>query len=294
MLRTIDPSRPDGRLIRSSLFALVTVCLGALSACGGGGSSTGSAPRPEPTGGGGSGGSTPPAAATTIDVLALVTESAATIYPNPLGRVTHLVNVTNDILAANATNTRINLKHVTTVSYPDGPSAPTALDDLTFANHAAFGGVAALRNAQAADVVVLFRPYANDGYCGFAWVGGMGTQGDFSNPQQANFAYSVVSLNCSDYVLLHEIGHNMGLVHSRRDNPDGGSFSYGAGYGVDNVFATIMAPPNTFNAPQLPVLSSPSRNCSGYPCGVAYTDPSQGAEAARALMQVAAQIAAYR
>jgi hypothetical protein len=275
----------------------LTLCL---AACGGGGS--GAQSTPAPTGGDGGVTTNPPpagpppapTAATVIDVLVVVSEGAAALYGDPGLRIAHLFSVANDILAAGTTATRINLKHLVTVPYPDGTGITDALDDLTFGRHAALADVASLRDAQRADLTVLFRPYANDGYCGFAWVGGQGTQGDFSNVAQANFGYAVVSINCSDYVLLHEIGHNLGLVHSRRENPAGGSLSFGAGYGVDNVFATVMASPSTFNAPQLPVLSSAQRSCNGYPCGVDYRDTNNGAEAARAIGIVSNQVAAYR
>ncbi len=268
-----------------------------ITACGGGGGGSTSTGAPTPTGGGGTGEAPtapqPPPTAV-IDVLAVIAHGADALYADPAGRVRHLVNVSNDILSSAGTRIELRLTHVARAAYPDGIGATDALDDLTFGSHESLAPIAALRNATGADMTVLFRPYANDGYCGFAWVGGQNTMGNFANPSEADYAYSVVSLNCSDYVLLHELGHNMGLVHSRRENPAGGSYPHGAGYGVDGVFTTVMATPSAFNAPQLPVLSSASRTCIGYPCGVVHTDAVNGSEAARALEHVGAQIAAYR
>ena len=65
------------------------------------------------------------------------------------------------------------------------------LQDLTFARHAAFADTATLRDDVEADLVTLIRPYANDGLCGYAWIGGYGTGGDFGNPAEADYAYSV-------------------------------------------------------------------------------------------------------
>jgi hypothetical protein len=94
--------------------------------------------------------------------------------------------------------------------------------------------------------------------------------------------------------LLHELGHNLGLVHSRRENPDGGSLPYGAGHGVDNGFVTIMASPGAFNAIRLPRLASPSLGCQGQPCGVHHEDSERGADAVRAIERAMEQVSRYR
>jgi hypothetical protein len=229
-----------------------------------------------------------------IDVLAVIAASVAERYPNPELRVSHLFNVANDVLAANAVPLRLELVRTVNVAYPDGPDAPTALNDLTFGTHPALASVAALRQSAHADLVVLVRPYGNDGYCGYAWVGGTGTGGDLSSAAQADFGFSVVAADCSDYALVHELGHNLGLVHSRREAPAGGSLAYGAGFGRDNDFVTLMATPGVFNAVQLPVFSNPSRQCHDSPCGVSYTDSSNGADAVRALATTVGQVATYR
>lgn len=289
MRSTIDPFPPRER--RSFAFAFL---LTLTAACGGGGGGT---TTPTPTGG--SQGPAqplpiPPAAAINIDVLAVVTESVLHQYNDPTLRIDHLVDVANDVLAGAGVALQFKLRRIEAVAYPDGPDAPTALDDLTFARHPAFATIPALRDAMHADLVVLIRPYANDGYCGYAWTNGTGTSVGATSPTFANYGYSVVAVDCSDYVLLHELGHNLGLAHSRRESPNGGGLSYGAGYGRDNDFVTIMASPSVFNAVQLPLLSDPNRSCNGSPCGVDYADPINGADSVRALAAVMGQVATYR
>ena len=287
MSSTIDHCRPaDARSLALALLVCMT------TACGGGGGATpvsqpASGPPPTPV-------PTPRSVNTGIDVLALVSDSVGAQYADPTLRVDHLFDVTNDVLMTSGVDLQFNVIQIRTVAYPDGPDAPTALDDLTFGRDPALADVHALRDAVHADLVVLIRPYANDGYCGYAWTGGLGTHGDFSDPKLADYGYAVAASDCSDYVLLHEFGHNLGLVHSRREAPDGGSLSYGAGYGRDNDFVTIMASPTAFNALQLPVLSDPLRRCDGVPCGVDHSDAVNGADSARALRLTMGQVATYR
>lgn len=267
-----------------------------LCACGGSSSSSSSAAPPE------SGNENPqvtpstppPTAQTAIKALALYTQSLNGVYSDTDLRIQHLFNVTNDVLQTSGLDIEIELVHLEQVDYPDGFDITRALEDLTGAQHPAFSNVRALRDQVAADVVVLFRPYANDGYCGYAWIGGYQTDGDFSHPAEPDYAYSAVAANCSDYTLLHELGHNMGLAHSRREAPDGGSLSYGAGFGVDNDFVTIMATASEFNAVQLPRLSSPRLKCNAQACGVASSNPAAGADAVQALTISKDQIASYR
>jgi hypothetical protein len=177
------------------------------------------------------------------------------------------------------------------VNYPDDAPMQASLEAVTY-GEAGLEDVDAWRDADSADLVVLFRPYANDGRCGLAWVGGYGQDGDFTGYDA--FGAAVVALNCSDYTLLHELGHNLGLVHSRREEPDGGALRYGAGFGVDDSFVTLLASPAVYNAPRLPRLASPAQTCNGSPCGIDHRDPRNGADAVRALNRVKDQIAAYR
>ncbi|MGY3854375.1 reprolysin-like metallopeptidase [Aeromonas aquatilis] len=66
----------------------------------------------------------------------------------------------------------------------------------------------------------------------------------------------------------HEIGHNMGLMHTTEDAVNAGKHKYAAGYGVTGLFATIMSYPSVFNTNErLFVFSNPYFKCLGEPCG---------------------------
>ena len=287
------------RCLALSLIAML------LAACGGGGGGGGSSDpatavseaAPPATSNANTPSDNPapaPAAATEIKLLALYTDGVAEQFTAPDLRIQHLVNVANDVVTQSGVELRFVLAHIEWVDYPDNVPPPQALDDVTFAAHSALAGVPGLRDQVDADLVVLVKPYANDGLCGYAWIGGYQMAGDFGNPAEADYGYSVVASNCSDYNLIHELGHNLGLAHSRRESPDGGTFNYALGHGMDHDFVTIMASPDEYAAPRLPKLSSPTLTCNAQPCGVPADNIQAGADAVRALNVSKDQVAAYR
>ena len=259
-------------------------------------------------GGGGGGGSSnatpasanPPSAPvapaanpiTTIDVLGLITPGVEGLFVDSDLRIQHLFNVANDVLSDNGADLNFELVHLEVIEAADGGDTALLLEDLTYGADP-FENVAALRDQYSADLIVLFRPYANDGRCGYAWIGGFSQQGDFSDPAEADFGYSVVAANCGDYTLLHELGHNLGLAHSRRETDQGGTYMWSVGYGVEQDFVTIMASPSEFNASRMPKFSSPNSTCNDQPCGINHQQ-DQGADALRSIEIVKDQVANYR
>ena len=107
---------------------------------------------------------------------------------------------------------------------------------------------------------------------------------------------AVVAIDNTSLTLVHEIGHLMGLTHSRRQEMEvaGGTFPWSLGHGIDDDFTTIMSYDTEFNALGLGFFSSPDLSCGadGLPCGVARSDLSRGANAVLSLQTTAIQVAA--
>jgi hypothetical protein len=133
--------------------------------------------------------------------------------------------------------------------------------------------------------------------CGLANLGGFGSGGDFLSENNRKNANGTVYINCGDdTTTVHEIGHILGLGHSRKQDPiDGGTFDWAVGYGVDANFVTVMAYGSEFAGANT-ILKHASPNdlgCNNLPCGIAKTDAANGADAVEALRVSQYQVAKY-
>lgn len=237
------------------------------------------------------------ASAATIDVLVLYTPGVEAKYSgDPLTRFHHLFNVSNQVYADSDVDLSVRVAGAVKVNYTDGGSANVALDDVTY-GRSVFSNVESLRTQYNADMVLLYRVYqSSHGSCGLAWVN-TGSNGKLSSSNAKQYMYAHVGIDgCPDHTTVHELGHNMGLNHSRVQDKKGGVYPYALGYGVAGKFTDVMAYTSSFKLDYwtgtVYKLSNPLITCRGLPCGVD-RNRADGADAAFAVNLTGPQIANF-
>lgn len=231
-----------------------------------------------------------------IDLLVLYTDTLVELRGSVSAVETEIINlvaITNQAHLDSGSRVRFSLARTAQVQDVPDSSNRGILNDVTD-NEVAGVDVTALRDDNAADMVVVVRPHLyGDLSCGIAWLQSYDQQG--LNADES-IAYSVVNVDesCGRYVFPHELGHNLGSAHDRETSTSDGTVQYGAyaysfGFRQDGppAFATIMAYED--GLPWVGYFSSPASTLCGAPCGEV-----DQADNVRSMNRVAPAIAAFR
>ena len=234
-------------------------------------------------------------AETSIDILGVYTTETANKMDHTAA-IQHRFNVGNQILKRSQVDVKINLIGLKEYNYDSKPgrkkSQDQAIDAITPSTYfrkqsPIFSDIEKVREEKGADMVALFRyldtknsPDYDRGYisCGVAWnIAAL----DWQSEKYANSAkihmYSHSYINeCGDDTFIHELGHNFGLNHARRQHDSnnmphhrGRTDEDAYGYGVQGKFATTMAYGYKFGVwGSSYTFSNPDTQCGGQACGV--------------------------
>ena len=210
-------------------------------------------------------------------------------------QLSHLLAVANGAYSDSGLNIRLVKSALVYIGNDTGVSNNDLLDALTDRTWP-FRLVDSLLARQSDINVHLSTLSYLDTNGGVAWVNGQWNDGvvDFDDLASRGTNTAVVDVDNSALTLVHEVGHLMGLDHSRRqvNRSHYSSFPWALGHGVDTEFVTIMGYPTTFSgAPQMALFSSPDLVCSdfGSRCGLLASNSKEGADSVSALRSVAYQ-----
>lgn len=242
---------------------------------------------------------------TTIKLM-IVYASGALNWMLTYGSVDNVINqsmaLSQEALDISDTKVILDLVHVAHVNHQEvGTGGSVLLNQLRINGDGIMDEVHSLRNIFEADIVSLFA-FLSD-------VGGVGyLPSSPAGDDRLGFNVNRVQQMANTYTLIHEIGHNMGNMHSRNQassaaGPSGGVFPYSTGWrwiGNDGVsYASVM----TYESSTLdgvvsrrtPHFSNPQISYAGVPTGTSSpSDPFGPADNARSMREMKAAIAAYR
>ncbi len=215
-----------------------------------------------------------------IDLLALYNDGFRLALDGyPYTQLHHVTALTSAVYRDSGTNLRLRLIGAREIALDaSGVADPERVSELL--------------EEHGADLFIRFHMGGTEMGCpsgvgGCATIGSLFRRGYWWGDE---IARSVCRGTHSALCAAHELGHNLGLVHSARQGEASGAFRWSRGHYVGDEWGTIMS----YGRKVLGgVFSDPRADCNGTACGTPVDVPG-GAHAVRSLDLVRFQVAARR
>lgn len=227
-----------------------------------------------------------------IDLLFIYSPSAAAYLDGHLEeRIDRLVTAANQTFRDNGIDIIFNSVGLEEVNYTeDDASISDTLIALRDRSDPSLLGVDNFITSSGGDIVVFLHALDSSPLCGVGASVGISRQGDFQAQYHRGTLLNAIDVGPTCAFSIRNIaaflGLNMGVVNNREASPSGGTYSFSAGYGVNDDFATLMTSVQPFpfgSAEILNEFSSPDKLCDGQICGVDSEDLALGADAIKSL-----------
>lgn len=213
-----------------------------------------------------------------LDILVAYSKTAAVDYGGGANsRIAQMAAVTNHYLEASGVLIRVNVVHTVEIDHPEGDSNFRLLSRISSARAPWFSDIHNLRYEHGADVVAFLSKTGGGGSYLCGW------DGSVEGCEDSRYiAVQLEKARDTDTTFAHELGHSLGLAHSRRQGEVGASFPFALGYLRLNGAGTIMS---YYRQPMARYSQSRGELENGDPLGVP-KEYRNGADAVYALNAV--------
>lgn len=227
-----------------------------------------------------------------LDVLFLLSTTGRDYLDGQLDqRIAQLITGTNEVFRENNIPIKVRNIGVQDVDYSESVLLSESLIQMQTASVTAFEDLSQSVLDTGADLVVLLHAIEPtlDELCGVSSSIALGRQGDFQADYHRGRLLTALDVGPSCLGiddLATSFSVNMGVIATRDEEPNGGTFSFSSGYGVRDSFRTIAArvgAPDFGTAVDVNRFSNPDILCAGLPCGVDSNDIARGADAVQSL-----------
>ncbi|GJM13242.1 MAG: hypothetical protein DHS20C12_16450 [Pseudohongiella sp.] len=228
-----------------------------------------------------------------IDVLFIYTPAASQYLGQKLeARASAIISIANQTFRENDVAIKFKSVGLEEIPYTATDSGILAtFDALVAKTDSAFDSLDNLIIASGGDIVVMLNAVDpnTETNCGWTTLNGVGRQGDFQTLYHQGNLLSAINVgpDCLfSFNLAPVFASNMGIATERQRSPNGGTFSFSAGFGIVDGFGTLGTAIGTSSlgdAFTINRFSNPDDLCLGISCGVDRNDIANGADAAFSL-----------